>query len=323
MKTIILIGAGRSGSTVVCRSLAAHPKIVFGGETDFLAARLWNELWGNRFWFHWGLKSESGATSVVSRRDGISRINLRGETDLEIDEAVLREARMRAALAVRRALETIFEIRTRGREGEPAVWGFKELWNGSSLHRYAWEPYDEIFPGSVWVHLVRNPWIYVQSVSQWNRRPLREANLGYELAEWMRIVDYSRERKATGHYFEIRFEDVLTDPRSTLGPIFAAAGLEWDGRVLEPLQKPIMRSEARKGVVVTGNLTKDEARGVVDGIPGFREICRDLNYPVEPELADFFRTYEPSIQPSGWVMPSANKAALDRGAESLPMRNGS
>ena len=48
---IIVIGAGRSGTTLLKRILDAHPAISFAGETKFLTARLWLEAWGDRFWY--------------------------------------------------------------------------------------------------------------------------------------------------------------------------------------------------------------------------------------------------------------------------------
>src|SRR6266571_1149396 len=45
---LIVIGAGRSGSSVLARVLGAHPDICFDDENDYFAVKLWHLVWENR-----------------------------------------------------------------------------------------------------------------------------------------------------------------------------------------------------------------------------------------------------------------------------------
>src|SRR5437667_12872785 len=42
---LVVIGAGRSGSTLLAAILAAHPDLCFKGETVFLLPKLWRVVW--------------------------------------------------------------------------------------------------------------------------------------------------------------------------------------------------------------------------------------------------------------------------------------
>ena len=68
---IIAIGAGRSGSTLLQRMLNKHPKITFFNENSFLAARLWLELWQDRFWFDSKILAAAHRTSAHDPNPGI------------------------------------------------------------------------------------------------------------------------------------------------------------------------------------------------------------------------------------------------------------
>jgi LPS sulfotransferase NodH len=69
-RPIILIGTGRSGSTLLVRILNAHPDVQFEGETDFLIARLWREVWGNQFWLKSQYSMRHKLRDLTSSRAG-------------------------------------------------------------------------------------------------------------------------------------------------------------------------------------------------------------------------------------------------------------
>jgi hypothetical protein len=96
---IIIIGAGRSGSTLLDRMLDAHPDIHMLGETNFITTMLWK--------------------SLLDRR----KRHLLTVTD---SEAILAELK-RLGDIEQRTIAELFELNSAGK----SRWGMKEIWNGS------------------------------------------------------------------------------------------------------------------------------------------------------------------------------------------------
>ena len=121
---IVLIGTGRSGSTLLTRMLDAHPAIDFKGETDFCCPALWLDVWHDRFWLNWPRQMSANARSAHAPFP-------------EWDTDELEAERQRAALLVLDCLQGSCVSTC-----SPQVWGYKELWNGSPSFRFDWEHYD-------------------------------------------------------------------------------------------------------------------------------------------------------------------------------------
>lgn len=304
MDTVILIGAGRSGSSLLMNMLNAHPRIGFYGETDFLVPRLWNQLWENRFWFHWKLQSDSNATREGGHQDGESRINLRGEYGLDIPEPVISNAKLQVAQIIQDTVLGLFKVDRQNL----AVWGYKELWNGSGSHLYSWDAYDLVFPEARWLHLVRNPFTYAQSVSQWRRTALDFNSLPHILKQWAMVVSYSRRRKSTGRFFEIRYEDLITSPRETLSDLLQSSNLQWDDGIERPLKTRVMRSIPGPADLKNRDLTPKDIKMLFQQIPEIEALCEELRYTDNPGMENYFRSYSDDLTPSRWVMPKVNLA---------------
>ena len=124
---VIIVGAGRSGTTLLVRALNAHPLVCFRGETGFLVARIWREVYENRFWYNW--------QRFVSTHPSSSAQALPPD---ETGELVALEAEV--GKAIPHFVFQLFKI-------NPSAirWGFKEIWNGSSSFNYDWQIYRAIF----------------------------------------------------------------------------------------------------------------------------------------------------------------------------------
>jgi hypothetical protein len=211
---LLVIGAGRSGSSLLSRMLGAHPDMCFDDEKDFLAVKMWQVVWEN----------------CRPRRVGTME-----PANKEEQESILKR---RLAPLVARALVDVLGIDT-----ECKNWGYKELWNGSATHRYSWDTYDLLFPRATWLHLIRHPLEFAASCASWNRDELTESYLDDRLADWVAIVEYSRLRQSCGRYYEIRYEDLLVRPRVCLEPVLAGVGLPWSSACELPLKHRIMASQ--------------------------------------------------------------------------------
>jgi len=214
---LLVIGAGRSGSSLLARIFGAHPDICFDDENDFLAPKLWRVVWEHRRPRWIGANADDGPDD-------------RGQAEAA--------ARRRLAPIVAQALVSILGI-----DPERTHWGYKEVWNGSATHRYGWDVYDLLFPRATWVHLTRHPLDFAGSCAAWNGDQLTDSYLEARLADWSAMVEFSRLRNSRERFYEIRYEDLVARPRSCVEPILAELGLAWLEACEIPLQRPIMASQ--------------------------------------------------------------------------------
>lgn len=122
---LIIIGAGRSGPTLLSAIFNSHPKVWFFGESYFLAPFVWEKVFEKH-----GLIM----AYLVSWRkpEGV----LVG--DFRVEE------RKRITHLIAQFIANVMRI-----DPELPHWGYKEIWNGSShFETFDWLTYDEIFPKS-------------------------------------------------------------------------------------------------------------------------------------------------------------------------------
>jgi hypothetical protein len=200
---IIIVGAGRSGSTLLDRMLDSHPDIHMFGETEFLIATLWKYV----------LEIRERSLSAIADPHLLEREFARlGKVELNVVREMF------------------------GLDSVPKrTWGFKEIWNGA--WGVDWAIYDLVFPAATWVHLVRNPLDYACSALRWKGIEMSRTQLEVHIKRWSMMIDVSRERVSTGRFVEIRYEDLVESPQSALAPIFERLGLEFHESCMAPLEQ--------------------------------------------------------------------------------------
>lgn len=266
-RPIILVGAGRSGSTLFARMLDAHPAVQFFGETGFLIPRLWREVWENRFWLNFPY--------YVMRQPTSSR-----EPPVEIPAEELDAAKERAARGVRLLFAEIMQI-----DPGTGAWGFKEIWNGNPAGvQIPWSVYHAVFPHARWVHLVRHPFSFAQSSARWDQLELTNDRLKGQLKKWQQMVQWSRELDRTPHFFEIRYEDLVSDPRAVLTPILASVDLDWADACARELGRQVIASEHRQPPAKTRTLSAAEIDRIVEGVANLRSSMHSLRYEPPAQL---------------------------------------
>jgi hypothetical protein len=255
---IIVIGIGRSGTTLLKRILDAHPAISFAGETNFLPARLWLEAWGDRFWYNWDRYNETEPASA------------RGMMP-EIPIEVIERERSRIGRLIAATVTDLLSV------GDSPAWGFKEIWNGTASSNYDWGSYDAVFPRALWVQLIRDPFSFARSCASWNEEDLTLPYLEDRLRDWTICALTSRRRAITGNYLEIRYEDVVRDPVGTLSPVLSRAGLEWHPDCINGLKSRHLASSPHPndGPV----LEKTDIGRLIDSIPALASLMTELSYP--------------------------------------------
>lgn len=219
---IIVIGCGRSGSTLLDRVLNAHPEIHMIGETRFLTARLWktlNECADGSMW--------NSAVRLAYRYRNAAE----GQHQLPDDDEWTEIEGQRVASIVNRTVADLFVLD----EVDKRFWGMKEIWNGG-MDDIGWDIYDLVFPDATWVHVVRDPLGYVRSALGWKETTPTYDEVRHQLQTWMRILGKSRDRRATGRFVEIRYEDLVASPERALGALLERLELEWHGNCRAPLR---------------------------------------------------------------------------------------
>jgi hypothetical protein len=223
---IVIIGCGRSGSTLLDRILNAHAEIHMLGEANFLAARLWELLGSSSDGSQWtSADRRAYENRHLFRKFGSDRVGT-----IASDREWTDSENRRLATIVRHSISELFSLASL----EKRHWGMKEIWNGGS-ENVDWATYDAVFPEATWVHLLRHPLGYVRSAVGWSGVENSPGNVRAQLEIWARTVGKARERSACGRYVEIRYEDLLESPRETLAPVLNMLGLEWDTLCYRPL----------------------------------------------------------------------------------------
>ncbi len=249
---IIIIGAGRSGTTLLSAMLGLHPDISLHAETAFYIPKVWLHLM-------------EYYDFIVSWSGMMKSISLSNQLPVEQDLVTRRsKEEKRIANIVINSLIDIVDIDRSKRH-----WGYKEIWNGCNAHFFDWKIYDQVFPQATWVHLIRNPFKFVDSQARNKGEELTKDFLLYHLSDWTSMMNYSRLRRQTGRYFEFRYEDLLEDPRGILTPLFNHLEIGWSdlcARALATTWVPARHPKLQR------------FPDIKPAIPGLNELVEELHY---------------------------------------------
>jgi hypothetical protein len=90
---------------------------------------------------------------------------------------------------------------------------------------------NELFPTCQVVHIIRNPYDVVAShKKRWGWKAARKATAG-----WSQYISSARAAASDlgqDRYYELRYEDLIRDPRSSTGRLCTFLGEEWDERLV-------------------------------------------------------------------------------------------
>jgi hypothetical protein len=265
-RPIVIIGAGRSGTSLLDAMLGAHPQIAMYGEFDGTVDRMWRLFW-----------QVPAAEAHRSRRIEASRRETPeppGADAAEIFARVRdleRQERERVARIIRDALDRLYGIA----EAPARFWGFKEIWAGDAAVP-DWQACDTVFPEALYLHLIRHPFEFARSSADWQRLPFDRAQLQTDLAAWLRYLAMNGARAETGRYLRLTYEALLTDPAAALSGLFERLGLDWDPACAAALGRRFVPSEVQSpyppGLA--------EAR---DAVPGLAGAMAALGYDLPEE----------------------------------------
>lgn len=266
-RTAFIVGAGRSGTTLLYKLLCLHPRVGFISNYDNrlrgLAPgrmpRLFRRAQRAKLaaWF-----GRSGSAYLV-RRPALMRLvpsPVEGEQlfrDCGISPSAATEGEIApAALArLRRRLERIG-----AGAGTPVV-----LCKRTAVNRFI-RPLDAAMPGSRYIHLVRDGRDVARSLSRvdwWNRHVVwwdgrtagemekaGETRLAICARNWVAEVEAIQHGLAevdVTRVLEIHYEDLLDRPASVLGNVLEFLGLGLDQEMSESVASLALRGRPRGG----------------------------------------------------------------------------
>ena len=211
----VVVGAARSGTTLLRLMLDAHPQLAIPPETHFLpdlrALQQRSDLKG---------KENSDA-----RREAFLSVVTASPfwTDFGLDEPTLRAAvtqpkkTFNLADGARRIYELYARAHGKTRWGDktpPYVWRLREV--------------SALLPEAHFVHIIRDGRDVALSIRGLWFDPAK-GNIEDAAAQWLwRIREARQQAIICPHYLEVRYEELLVHPREVLTRVCTFMGLEYD-----------------------------------------------------------------------------------------------
>ncbi|WP_075109892.1 sulfotransferase family protein [Halofilum ochraceum] len=235
---VFIGGDGRSGTTLASVILDSHSEMAIGPELHFNGKKLPNL--GPYIMRCLVARSTKGGSSVRhgSRTDdedakpGIQFINRCSRAGISPNS--LRDIIRRVSQERNSDIES-FEDRCAlverlgqyaARESRASRWGFKIMREVKNLTRYG-----GMWPEACYLHVIRDGRDVAASQlaehGSWGYRDIEAAAEG-----WVALVEGARSSSAGLKYREVRYEDIVSSPRETLGPIMNWLGEGWQEALL-------------------------------------------------------------------------------------------
>jgi hypothetical protein len=196
-RPLFIVGAERSGSTLLRLMLDHHPSIAVPFEFDFAIECIpgdhaWPELADYHAWL---------ATDRIF-----------GSSGLRIDPTLPYDALVRDFLRQKHAAS-----------GKPII--------GATLHR-RFDQAPRLWPGARYVHLLRDGRDVARSTIQMGWA----GNVWTAIERWIEAEGWWERLRAqlpAEHWVEVRFGELIRDPRGALAPVCALVGVPLHGAMLD------------------------------------------------------------------------------------------
>lgn len=217
-RPVFVIGCPRSGTTLLTLMLSSHSRIAIPPETRFLL-----EVFRQRHDF--------GDLTVRRNRRRLGRALTRTRgtkfRHLGLDRKQVRRAVVASQPTMGSAIGAVY--RTYARSQDKPRWGDKR----PSYVRNV-DVLRELWPDAQFVHLVRDGRDCVASLTQMRWWP---HGIYGAVATWVHSVDLARRaqrRLPADAFLEVRYEDLVADPRAQLERLCAFLGEEFEETMLQP-----------------------------------------------------------------------------------------
>jgi sulfotransferase family protein len=212
---VVILGVSRSGTTLLKEMLDRHPDLAIPSESYFIS-----QLWDRH-------RAEVDADRFAADLGRLERIAAWG-----VDPADVR-ARLPARAPFHDAVQAIYACYAGAR-------GCRRFGDKTPLYMQRLACVARAFPDARYVHIVRDGRDACLSFLAMRRRPRlnfsRPRGVAGFAAQWhMEITDARAlgDSLPAGRYLELRYEDLVRDPRAHLQRVCAFLALDFDDEMLE------------------------------------------------------------------------------------------
>jgi hypothetical protein len=209
----MVLGVSRSGTTLLKEMLDAHSALAIPSESYFIP-----QLWARH-----GRRFEPGA--FLDDLGRLARVREWGVTPYDVRERL--PAAPTAADGIRAIYRSYADTRGKARYGDKTPSYMQEL-----------DLLGRVFPDAQYVHLVRDGRDAALSFLAMRRRPrfnlARPRGLATFASKWRLEVEGARElgRRIPERYHELRYEDLVREPKAELERVCEFLGLEFEPGML-------------------------------------------------------------------------------------------
>lgn len=211
-----VVGANRSGTTLLRLMLDAHPALAIPPETFFVPNVI--ELYDE------GDPSRDDAISLIASRPEF------GDFGLTADELA---TAIGAQVNTARGVLLAFYGAYAAKQGKPRFGDKTPGYSGSM------RAVEGVLPEARFVHIVRDGRDVALSVMS---RALQERTIEELAKRWRRRMKKTRRQGGkVDHYLEIRYEDLIAETEATLREVCEFIELDWDAAVLSYYERAAER----------------------------------------------------------------------------------
>lgn len=270
---IIIVGAGRSGSTLLEGVLGAHPDVCAITESSFLLNRMWDAVQKHKSFF----AATPARLAKTTRADWAQKSWLRFTLDdikfgdweslgdPYLQAAKAEEVRMRRELGASFARLMIPPALVRPR------WLMREIWGGQFADSYTYDLLAEAYPNALCLHSIRHPIDFVTSHFNRSDRVPDADSISEVLQSWLRMLQTARCLRSGCAYKEFKYEDFVGNASGLIEKVFSFVGLEVHEACREALDFRFVPSTGDS--LLAGRETQ-----LIDATPGMRKAMEELGY---------------------------------------------
>ena len=286
----IVVGVGRSGTTLLRLMLDAHPELAMTHETGFipLMHTLRSPL-HRGFYSRLRTAAQGHGWSNSLREEFLQLVTSQPNwADFHIPREQLRESLTQLEpFNVTDGLRVFFRLYA-ARFGKPR-WGDKTP--NYCLHLATIE---QILPETRFIHIIRDGRDASLSVRGLHFAPGRDMET--LASHWVRTINAARlQARRCSHYLEVRYEDIVLDTTTVLRKVCAFAELDYDARMEQYYQSAPLRIDEleptrdRRGNVLVTRETRQQTNRLTTQPPQPARIARWKSDMTQDERATFNR----------------------------------